>query len=420
MLRREFIVLFLATFASLLGLGIVIPILPLYALDLGAGGMWLGMIFAGFSISRTIAVAPIGRWSDRTSRKPFLVTGLCLAGVLGLAYALVDQLVWIVALRLVQGFASAMVLPIALAMGGDLTPPGKEGLYTGVFLVAMFGGFGVGPMLGGYVKDTWSLDAAFVISGSLSFAAALMVALALPRAAPHDDAGRVRHTPTPVIFFWRARTMRGFLLFRVVSSLGHGSLFSFLPVLGRANLGISSTSIGVVLTTELMLGMLLQVPCGRLADRVDRRMLMTLGIAIHSASLILVARSGTFTQLLIASLVLGIADAILMPTIGAITMELGREVGMGSSQGMFSMAQGAGMVGSGFLGGLLLNQFGVSSVYYSAAILGVLALTVFLAFSTLPLPERERRQLQEARDAATVTQADPSGANVADDRVWRA
>ncbi|MBI3090466.1 MAG: MFS transporter [Candidatus Tectomicrobia bacterium] len=402
MFQREFIVLFCATFAALFGLGVVVPLLPLYALDLGAGGMWLALMFSSFSVSRTLALPAFGRWSDRTRRKPFITWGLFASAGIGLAYALVDDLTEIVLLRFVQGVASAMVLPIAQAYVGDLTPRLREGRYMGAFNIAMFAGFGVGPMLGGYVKDAWSLQAAFALTGVLNLAAGLLVALALPArpllVGAVEGAGR----SLPLRLFWRVPTLRGFLLFRALAALGHGSLFSFLPILGRSSLGISSTRVGTVLTLELMLGTLLQVPCGWLADRFDRRLLMAVGIGIHTLSLVLIARSGTFTQLLISSLVLGLADALLLPTMAAITVEFGRDCGMGASQGMFMMAQSVGMVGSGFVGGALLNLLGVAWIYYAAGALGMLALWMFLVFSRLPMPEPERELLRAETVKASV------------------
>lgn len=400
MFRRDFVTLFIATFAALIGLGVIVPLLPLFAQDLGAGGRWLALTFAAFSISRTFTLAPIGRWSDRTSRKPFIVAGLCLSGGVGLLLMAADSLPFLVTLRFVQGITSALVLPIAMAYVGDITPPAKEGLYTGAFNMALFAGFGIGPLLGGFVKDTWNLDAAFLVAAALNLAAGLLVAIVLPTSPPEGEEASAWPASLPYGLFWKTPTLRGFLLFRLLAALGHGSLFSFLPILGRGVLGISSTQIGTVLTAQLMLGTVLQIPFGHLADRANRRMLMAIGIAVHTVSLVLIARSGSFAQLFSASLILGLADALLMPTMSAITIELGREAGMGSSQGMFSMAQSVGMIGSSFLGGELLNRAGASVIWYAAGALGILALAVLLTYSRFPMPLHERESLQRAKAAA--------------------
>lgn len=53
--KKIFFVLFISIFSCMLGVGIIVPILPIYAETLGATGFWLGAIFAGFSLARSIA-----------------------------------------------------------------------------------------------------------------------------------------------------------------------------------------------------------------------------------------------------------------------------------------------------------------------------------------------------------------------------
>ena len=71
--RRAYLVLFVAVFASTLGVGFIGPLMPLYARDLGATGVTLGMIFSGFSMARFIFTPIIGRLSDKRGRRVFLV-----------------------------------------------------------------------------------------------------------------------------------------------------------------------------------------------------------------------------------------------------------------------------------------------------------------------------------------------------------
>ena len=74
--KQIFRVLFASVFAVMLGLGIVAPLMPLYAESLGATGLWLGLIFSGFSLTRAVFTPVMGRFSDRLGRKPFITAGL--------------------------------------------------------------------------------------------------------------------------------------------------------------------------------------------------------------------------------------------------------------------------------------------------------------------------------------------------------
>jgi len=72
MIKKVSPILALSVFSSMLGIGIIAPLLPLYAENMGATGIWVGIIFAGFSISRVIFLPVIGRLSDRSGRKLFI------------------------------------------------------------------------------------------------------------------------------------------------------------------------------------------------------------------------------------------------------------------------------------------------------------------------------------------------------------
>ncbi len=79
--RHILITLLLSIFIALLGIGIIIPVMPVFASELGAGGFSLGMIIAAFSISRGILQPVVGSLSDRLGRKRFLVAGLFIYGL---------------------------------------------------------------------------------------------------------------------------------------------------------------------------------------------------------------------------------------------------------------------------------------------------------------------------------------------------
>jgi DHA1 family multidrug resistance protein-like MFS transporter len=69
--KRTLVILILALFIAVLGVGIIAPIIPIYATDLGATGVTLGLMIAAFSISRGALQPVVGGLSDRQGRKRF-------------------------------------------------------------------------------------------------------------------------------------------------------------------------------------------------------------------------------------------------------------------------------------------------------------------------------------------------------------
>ncbi len=103
--KSIFITLFFSIFATVTGVGIVVPLLPVYAHDLGAGGLYIGMIFGAFSLSRTILLPYFGRQSDKKGRKTFIVPGLFAYTLVSIAFVFSENVNSIIILRSVQGAA---------------------------------------------------------------------------------------------------------------------------------------------------------------------------------------------------------------------------------------------------------------------------------------------------------------------------
>ena len=160
-IKKSFPVLGLSIFSSMLGVGIVAPLLPLYAEDMGATGIWLGIIFGGFSISRAIVMPIMGRLSDRVGRKLILGAGLFAYSVISLGYLWANTVGVLSLVRFLHGISAGMIMPIAQAYVGDIVPEGEEGKWMGYANAAFFTGFGCGPLMGGVLTEHFGMDVAF-------------------------------------------------------------------------------------------------------------------------------------------------------------------------------------------------------------------------------------------------------------------
>ena len=136
---RVFAALFFASATAMLGLGIIAPILPLYAETFAATGVQIGFVFTAFSVSRALLGPFVGRLSDRVGRKSLMIAGLGIYATISLLYASADALWQLALFRFLQGIGSVMVLPLAQAYVGDLTPVGKEGRYMNAFYASATG-----------------------------------------------------------------------------------------------------------------------------------------------------------------------------------------------------------------------------------------------------------------------------------------
>lgn len=378
MIKKIFPVLALSIFSAMLGVGIIAPLLPLYAENLGATGVWLGIIFAGFSVSRVIFMPIIGRLSDRRGRKLFICTGLLIYSVISLGYIWADSVLQLTLVRLVQGAAAGMIIPIAHAYIGDISPEGQEGTWMGYFNAAFFTGFGIGPLMGGVLTDHFGMDVAFFTMGGLNLLAFLVAAFLLP------EISRSKIAASPRLSFREMSTsdiIKGVFSFRLADALGRGVLFTFLPIIGAFYIGLSPTLIGILLAVHVLLMSLLQVFSGNLADRFNRRALVALGSFTNLAFLALVPLAHDFWHLLWLCALGGLGRAISLPAASALVIGEGRRFGMGSAMGIYTMATSIGMVIGPLLGGVIVDTVDINSAFYFAASAALLGTSLFIRFT---------------------------------------
>ncbi|MEJ2287621.1 MAG: MFS transporter [Deinococcales bacterium] len=144
-----------------------------------------GVAFSALMVSRLLLQFPVGRWSDRAGRKPFLIAGLILmapaTALLGFA-ATTGQLVL---LRVGQGLASAGIAAPAFALAGDMARRGGEGRQMSIVTTGFGFGLSFGPLLAGALAVA-SFSLPFVIGGALSLVGAFVVLRFVPESVRRD------------------------------------------------------------------------------------------------------------------------------------------------------------------------------------------------------------------------------------------
>ena len=146
-------ILFLAVFIDLIGFGIVLPLLPLYAKNLGAHGFTIGALGAAYSAMQFVFAPVWGRLSDKIGRRPMLLMGTtgaalsyCLFAI-GSGMAGKEALYLLFASRLLGGIFGSNIT-IAQAYIADITPPQDRSRRMGLIGMAFGLGFIFGPIIG--------------------------------------------------------------------------------------------------------------------------------------------------------------------------------------------------------------------------------------------------------------------------------
>jgi len=309
--RIIFATLCISIFITVAGVGIVVPLLPVYAHKLGGTGFSIGLIFGAFSISRTVLLPYFGALSDRKGRKPFIVTGFLLYALISFAFIFADRIDLLIFIRFVQGAASAMMMPVIQAYIGDITPVGKEGRAMGIFSMATFLGLSMGPFLGGLINDQFGLRVTFVCMGVAAFIAYLLNCLLLPATKRETKMSRTS-AGTGLKVLVQDREILLLAQFRISYAAGIGILWGFLPVFADTELGLSSTKIGILVTVGILVSGLLQTPMGYLADRMNKKKLVICGGVFAGGALAAFYAVEGFNDIFAISILFGINQFLIL------------------------------------------------------------------------------------------------------------
>ncbi len=366
-MRKSLPILFLAIFASMLGMGVVVPLLPLYAESMGASGVGLGMIVSGFSLARTIVMPAAGRFSDLRGRKRILAVGLLFYTLTSVGYVWATNVLSLSLIRFLQGIASGMIMPVAQAYVGDVSPLKEEGKWMGYFNAAMFGGFGVGPLMGGTVTEHLGMNVTFYIMAGLNLISFLLVVAFLPEVSRQK-----LEQVTPHGRISTSSTLRGLFSYQLSFAVGRGTFTVFLPVFAGVRAGLSPSLVGVLVAFSLLFMSILQVYGGHIADRIDRKLLVIVGNLLTTISLALVPWTSGFWTLLGVCALGGIGGGASMPAASALGIAEGRKFGMAWTIASLAMAFSIGMTIGPVLAGAIDDWMSINETFYFAAVIGLL------------------------------------------------
>jgi MFS family permease len=382
---RPFIALYIAVFVATMGISMVSPLLPVYAKELGASEVWLGLTFSAFAIPQAIFGPFAGKLSDRFGRKPFIVTGLLIYMIAALGYLTAQSFLQVIAFRMFSGFGTSLVFSVARAYVGDMTPRGHEGRWLGVFATADIIGFGTGPLIAGILRQALGFHSVFVAMAGLLGLSAFILTMWLPRHSPLETrrrAGDVAKAPSV--------SFRGALSDRLVVavtahqgllSLSTGASFSFLALRLENDLKATPVLIGIAFATQDLTGGCAQPIFGRLADRYSRRLLVALGLGMNAAFLIGVGFAPSYIVVVLLLFAMGASGALSAVASGALQVVAGRRAGMGTVLGLGSAANGAGIVVGSVVGGALVSRYDISAAFMLGGALMAAGVPLFLTLT---------------------------------------
>lgn len=285
MLRnRTLLAVSFAVAAAYTGIGMIDPVLVLYARQLGSSLAIIGAMASAYLVANFVAQYPTGWLADHWGRRNMMILGLSAQAILSIAYIFVADPVLFVVLRCVEGLAAAAVLPSARALIADAVPDEQRGRAYGFFGACFNFGFLLGPAIGGVLAIT-GYASAFWGAALCRVAGLVIILLFVPAVAPgaqtHADvASSQEHSRAAQ---WRAifrLPLIGAYILAFGDYLYLGFDLALMPLWMHDHLGASVTIIGLAYVAWAIPGIIVAPIGGRFADRRRRsRMILIFGLA---------------------------------------------------------------------------------------------------------------------------------------------
>ena len=365
---------------DLVGFGIVLPILPLYAERFDATPTVIGLLVASFSLAQLLFAPLWGRVSDRVGRKPVLVLSLAGTAVASLVTGLAGTLWVLFAGRVLDGISGASV-SVAQAAVVDLAPPRERARLLGLLGAAFGVGFVAGPAIGG-LAALGGPHVPFLVAAALAAVNAAVAARRLPETLPHRQVEVAADHPV-----WRGRGVAGLVGVAFVALCAFSAFEATFALFGERRLGFDETSIYVVFAAVGLVITLVQVAVVHpVVRRLGDTAALRAGLVLDAAGLLLLAGVRSRPALVPALLALTVGQGLVTPTL--VSAVAGRVVAtrrggvLGVQQSAGALARVVGPVA----GGVAFQHLGVAAPYVAGAALMLLALVLVTAEPALTAP----------------------------------
>ena len=356
---------------DLVGFGIVLPILPLYAERFGADAVSATALVASFSAAQLVFSPVWGRVSDRVGRKPLLVLSLAGTAVGSLVTGLAGSLGVLFVGRVLDGISGASV-SVAQAAVADIAPPEERARLLGLLGAAFGLGFVAGPAIGA-LAALGGPEVPFLLAAALAAVNAVVAARRLPethpghavleeesRAGARDSSSRTGVVGLVVVSF---TALTAFSAFEATFAL-----------FAEHRLGLRLASVGGVFAGVGLLLVLVQVRLvGPTVARLGEYGTVRTGLVVNAVGLLLVAAAHSWALLVPALVLLVVGQGLATPAMSSL---VAGKVGAERRGGVLGVQQAAGglarVVGP-LAGGALFQHVGVPAPYVAGAAVMVLA-----------------------------------------------
>ncbi len=379
--KMPLFVLFVTAFVDMIGLTMVIPLLPYYATDFGAGATMVGVLISAFSIAQLIVAPTWGRFSDRYGRRPAILTGLLLTAVAYVLFAFAGTIVALLVSRLIQGTGGGTI-GVVQAYVADVSKPKERTKSLGWLSVVTSMGAVAGPAFGSAMISLGGRRAPGLAAAALSLLVAVFAWRFLRES--HELRQTASHAPAStqtsrgaiirVLTRWREPAPRLIWIYTIAIGAFYGTI-QIVPLLLSNRFAVTEANIGYFVMYLGGMGVLVRsLLLGRMVDRLGEVRLSRLGVVILALGLAATGLATGYPVLAIGFTLMPIGTAFIFPCVTGLLSTVVASNERGLYMGVQHTFGGVSRVAFPILAGFLMDHAGVGVPFWLSAILVLVTL----------------------------------------------
>ena len=377
--RRVLPIISVVTFLGFLDTTLLIPIIALYASELGASVGITGLIIGLYSIMNTPANVLFGRLIDRVGYKLPLIAGLIGDALSMFLYSVCRLPIHLALVRALHGTSGGLVGPATMSVFADYSEGTGKGRMMSIYGMSLATATLVGFGLSGIFVSRLGYQALFLFGAGMLVIGAL-ISVALPGTSTKSS---MPTKPLPGGGFTKVKDLlkRRGLIVAYCSIFAQyftfGGVVTLLPLYMRG-LGMEAFHVGMVLATFAIMFIIIQLPSGALSDKIGRLVPTSIGLSLGIVSLVILPSVAILPLLAAVMALYGIAYGMLFPSISALIADHTIPEERGLATGIFHALFTAGVAIGALVIGWVAEMIGVQLGLVLIPSILVLALVVAL------------------------------------------
>jgi MFS family permease len=369
-LTRDFILAFLAQFASSFIFFILIPTLPIYLAGLGSSEIEIGVLLGVFFFCSLICRPFVGRALSRTPERKFMILGSSLYVLASMAYLFSPPFWPFLMVRVLHGIGFGFFHTSSFTFIANTASKAHRGQNLSYFSLSMTLSSALAPAIGILLINRFNFTLLFLLCLGLSFCSLLVTnqlaskqSLRLQASSPEDG------------LFFNPKAIPASVT-NSISLFMWGALAAFFPLYavdhGITNPGLFFTTVAIMLFLGRSIG-------GRILDLYKRESVILPCLIAYILSMVILAFSETLPMFILVAVIWGIGNAFSMPSLIAYILDRVSS-STGPAMGTFTAISDLGFSLGPVIMGIIIHMAGYQVMFSCLALTGIINLTYFHFF----------------------------------------